>query len=146
MTTADIPAETVSSDNEWGLVYDWECPACNLYCHQLCIRESGGQFSLINARENPEVMKQITARGFDIDQGMILKMNNQFYYGAEAIHKLALIASPSTLFNWLNIWIFRSRLRARLLYPILRACRNFLLKLLRRTKINNLGLADNKRF
>ena len=146
MTTTNIPTATVSSDDEWGLVYDWQCPACNLYCHQLCIRESGGQFRLINARDNPEVMKEITARGFDIDQGMILKMNDQFYYGAEAIHKLALIAIPSTVFNRLNIWIFRSRRRAKLLYPVLRACRNFLLKLLRRTKINNLGLTDNERF
>ena len=112
MTTADIPAETVSSGDEWRLVYDWQCPACNLYCHLLCIRESCGQFRLVNARGNPEVMKEITARDFDIDQGMILKMNDQFYYGADAIHKLALIASPSTVFNRFNIWIFRSRRRA----------------------------------
>ena len=144
MTTADIPVETVSSDDVSELVYDWQCPACNLYCHLLCIRE--GQFRLVNARDNPEAMKEITARGFDIDQGMILKMNDQFYYGAAAIHKLALIASPSTVFNRFNIWIFRSRRRAELLYPVLRACRNFLLKLLRRTKINNLGLPDNERF
>lgn len=91
-------------------------------------------------------MKGITARGFDIDQGMVLIMNHHFYFGADAIHKLVLIASPSTVFNRFNIWIFRSRRRAELLYPVLRACRNFLLKLMRRTKINNLGLPDNVRF
>ncbi len=139
-------AETISSDAEWELVYDWQCPACDLYCHLLCIREAGGQIRLVNARTNPEVMKEITARDLDIDQGMILKMNDQFYYGADAIHKLALIASPSTVFNRFNIWIFRSRRRAELLYPVLRACRNFLLKLLRRTKINNLGLPNNEWF
>ena len=146
MTTAPNPAETVSSDDQWDLVYDWQCPACNLYCHQLCIRESGVRFRLIDARDNPGVMKEITARGFDIDQGMILKMNDRFYYGADAIHKLALIVSPSTVFNRLNIRIFRSRRRAQRLYPVLRASRNFLLKLLGRTKINNLGLPDNERF
>ena len=139
-------AGTISSDGAWELVYDWECPACNLYCHLLCIREPRGQFSLVDARDKPEVMKEITARGFDIDQGMILKLNDQFYYGAEAIHMLALIASPSKVFNRLNIWIFRSRRRAEFLYPVLRACRNFLLKLLGRTKINNLGLPDNEWF
>ena len=41
MTTADIPAETVTSDDEWALVYDWQCPACNLYCRLLCIGEAG---------------------------------------------------------------------------------------------------------
>ena len=146
MTTADIPAETASSDDESGLVYDWQCPACNLYCRLLCIGESGGQFRLLNARDNPDVMKEITTRGFDIDQGMILKLDDNLYYGADAIHKLALIGSPSTVFNRFNIWMFRSRRRSELLYPVLRTCRNFLLKLLRRTKINNLGLPDNERF
>ena len=146
MTTAPNPAETVSSDDQWGLVYDWQCPACNLYCHQLCIRESGARFRLIDARDNPGVMKEITARGFDIDQGMILKMNDRFYYGAEAIHMLALIASPATVFNRFNIWIFRSRRRSELLYPVLRTLRTFLLKFLGRTKINNLELPNNERF
>jgi len=146
MATADIPAETVTSDDEWWLVYDWQCPACDMYCHLLCIGEAEGQFRLVDARDNPEVMKEITARGLDIDQGMVLKMNHQLYFGADAIHKLALIASPSTVFNRFNTWIFRSRRRAELLYPVLRACRNFLLKLLGRTKINNLGLPHNERF
>ena len=35
---------------------------------------------------------------------------------------------------------------AKLLYSVLRASRNFLLKLLGRTKINNLGLPDNEWF
>ena len=139
-------AEMTSSDDELALVYDWQCPACNLYCHLISVEESGGRFRLVDARGHPEVMKEITARGYDIDQGMILKINGQFYYGADAIHKLALIASPSTVFNRLNIWIFRSQGRAKMLYPVLRSSRNFLLKLLRRTKINNLGLPNNEKF
>ncbi len=146
MTTADNPAETISSDEDLGLVYDWQCPACNLYCNLVRIDESVGQLRLINARQNPEVMKEITARGFDIDQGMILKMNDGFYYGADAIHMLALIASPATVFNRFNIWIFRSRRRSELLYPVLRTLRTFLLKFLGRTKINNLELPNNERF
>lgn len=146
MNTAGNPAESVSSDDELGIVYDWQCPACNVYCHLLRVDESGGRLHLINARENPEVMKEITARGYDIDQGMILKMNDRFYYGAEAIHSLALISIPSTAFNRFNNWIFRSRRRSELLYPVLRSWRNFLLKFLGRTKINNLGLPDNERF
>ena len=108
--------------------------------------ESSGRLRLVNARSNPDVMKEITAQGFDIDQGMILKMNDQFYYGAEAMHKLALVASPSTAFKRLNYWVFCSRRRSERFYPVLRTCRNFLLKLLRRTKINNLGLPNNERF
>ena len=91
-------------------------------------------------------MSEITALGLDIDQGMVVKMNDQIYYGADAIHALALISSRSGLFNRLNYWAFRSKTVSRFLYPLLRSCRNLLLKILRRTKINNLGLVDNERF
>ena len=50
------------------------------------------------------------------------------------------------MFNKLNCWIFRSKRFSRLLYPVLRCFRNFLLKALRKRKINNLGLKGNERF
>ena len=146
MKTADTLDKKFSSDDDWELVYDWQCPACDLYCHQICMGESSGRLRLVNARSNPDVMKEITAQGFDIDQGMILKMNDQFYYGAEAMHELALVVSPSTAFKRLNYWVFCSRRRSERFYPVLRTCRKFLLKLLKRTKINNLGLPNNERF
>ena len=146
MNTADTPDNTALSDDDWRLVYDWQCPACDLYCHLICSTESSGRFRLVDARSNPAVMNEITALGFDIDQGIILKTNDRFFYGAEAMHRLALMVGPTTMFNRFNFWIFRSRRRSELLYPVLRACRNILLKLLRRTKINNLGLPDNMRF
>jgi len=91
-------------------------------------------------------MQEITARGLDIDQGMVLKMGDQLYYGADAIHALALISSRSGLFNKLNYWIFCSKRVSAWLYPILRSMRNLLLKILGKTKINNLGVSGNDRF
>ena len=77
------------------LVYDRECPACNAYCKVVKIRESVGDLRIVDARKNSEVMNEITAQGLDIDQGMVLKMGEQLYYGADAIHTLALIGSRS---------------------------------------------------
>lgn len=128
------------------LVYDKECPACNAYCQVVRIRESVGELQIVNAREHSEVLDDITAEGLDIDQGMVLKMGDSLYYGADAIHALALIGSRSGVFNRLNYWIFKSPTRSRWLYPVLRSGRNLLLKLLRRTKINNLGVPGNDRF
>ncbi|MGH8665763.1 MAG: hypothetical protein ACREUX_15990 [Burkholderiales bacterium] len=34
------------------------------------------------------LMDEITAAGLDIDQGMVLKLRGQMYYGADAIHVL----------------------------------------------------------
>jgi hypothetical protein len=91
-------------------------------------------------------MKEITLQGLDIDQGMVLKVDNVLYYGSDAIHALSLMSSPSGVFNRANYWLFKSKTRSRILYPVLRSCRNLLLKTLQKTKINNLGLPDNDRF
>ena len=121
------------------LVYDSECPACNAYSRVVRIRERVGDLKIVDARENSEVMDEITAQGLDIDQGMILKMGDQLYFGSDAIHTLAIIGSRSGIFNRLNYWIFQSKTVSLILYPILRFFRNLLLKLLGKTKINNLA-------
>ena len=133
-------------DNEILLVYDTQCPACDYYCQLVRIRESVGQLQLVDAREPSEIMDEITSTGLDIDQGMVLKMGESMYYGADAIHILSLLGTRSGVFNRTNYWIFRSRTVSRVLYPILRFFRNLLLKLLGRTKINNLNKEGNDRF
>ena len=134
------------SREEILLVYDRECPACNAYCQVVQIRESVGDLRIVDARENSEVLKEITSQGLDIDQGMVLKMGNQLYYGSDAIHTLALIGSRSGAFNRINYWIFKSKTASKILYPILRFFRNLLLKMLGKSKINNLGVEDNDTF
>lgn len=128
------------------LVYDRQCPACDAFCRMVRIRETVGELKIVDAREQSPIIDEITGLGLDIDQGMVVKMDEVVYYGADAIHALALIGSRSGAFNRLNHWIFRSRRRARLLYPVLRSLRNLLLKALRRTKINNLAVPGNNRF
>lgn len=128
------------------LVYDKECPACNAYCQIVRIRESVGELKIINARDKSPVMEEITSLGFDIDQGMVLKLGGQLYYGSDAIHVLALLSSRSGVFNRLNYWLFKSKTISKILYPILRSIRNLLLKILGKTKINNLGIVGNSNF
>ncbi|MEH6556345.1 MAG: DCC1-like thiol-disulfide oxidoreductase family protein [Oceanicoccus sp.] len=128
------------------LVYDRECPACSAYCQVVKIRESVGDLRIVDARENTEVVKEITSQGLDIDQGMVLKMGDQLYYGSDAIHTLALIGSRSGVFNRVNYWMFKSKTISKFLYPILRFFRNLLLKILGRSKINNLNIDNSDRF
>lgn len=134
------------SKDQITLVYDRECPACDNYCRLVRIRETVGNLTIVNARESSDVMNEITAKGLDIDQGMILKMGGHLYYGADAIHALALISSRSGFFNRLNYWIFCSKRTSAILYPVLRFFRNLLLKILGKTKINNLSLEGNDKF
>jgi len=128
------------------LVYDHECPVCRNYCQALRIRESVGRLQIVNAREHSAIMDEITARGLDVDQGMVLKLGEQFYYGADAMHALALLSTRTGMFNRFNYRLFSSKRLSRLLYPVLRLLRNLLLKLLGRRRINNLGDAGDDRF
>lgn len=128
------------------LVYDKECPACDLYCKLVRIRESIGNLILVDARNPSSFMDEITAAGLDIDQGMVLIVGDRMYYGADAIHTLSIMGTRSGVFNRLAYWCFKSRAASRIVYPLLRSCRNLLLKILRKTKINNLSLENNDYF
>lgn len=128
------------------VVYDKQCPACDYYCNMVRIKQSVGRLVLVDARDGGPIMEEITAKGLDIDQGMVVKAGNELYYGADAIHVLALMGTNKGFFNRLAYLSFRSRAASNVLYPILRACRNLLLKILGKTKINNLQIAGNDRF
>ena len=91
-------------------------------------------------------MDEVTTIGLDIDEGMVLKVNDRIFYGSDAIHELALRSSRKGFVNRVAFWFFRSKTAARLLYPVLAACRNLLLKILGRTRINNLNIKNNDRF
>ena len=128
------------------LVYDAQCPLCDAYCRVVRIRRSVGELRLIDARQSPGVLREITRAGLDIDEGMVLKVGEALYYGADAIQALALMSTASGAFNRLNHWVFRTQARAARLYPLLRRGRNLLLRLLGRRRINNLQRAGNLRF
>jgi len=128
------------------LVYDQECPACDTYCKFIRIRETVGDLKIIDARKKSEVLDEITKLGLDVDQGMVLKMEKQIYYGSDAMHALALISSRSGLLNRINYWMFKSKSVSSWLYPVLRLFRNLLLKMLGKTKINNLRKPNNEKF
>ena len=128
------------------LVYDRECPICDFYCQRIDVDTSAGRLLRIDAREDSEIMQEITSIGLDIDDGMVVKVDEQIYYGSDAIHKLATLSSRKGLFNAMAFTVFRWPKVARVFYPVLVACRNLLLKILRKTRINNLDLENNDRF
>lgn len=136
----------IESQEKIVLVYDKECPACNNYCQLIQINKTVGKLEIVNARDSSDVMNEVTALGWDIDQGMVLKMGESLYYGSDAIHTLALISSRSGVFNRFNYWLFKSKKVSKILYPMLRACRNLLLKMLRVSKVNNLDIENNQKF
>ena len=136
----------MSDEKNIELVYDRECPICEFYCRRIDVDTSAGQLLRIDARDDSEIMQEITRIGLDIDDGMVVKVDEQIYYGSDAIHKLALLSSRKGFFNAMACSVFRWPKVARVFYPVLVACRNLLLKILRKTRINNLDLENNDRF
>ena len=128
------------------LVYDHQCLVCDAYCRRVHIREDVGMLQRVNARESSPVKDELTAKGLDIDKGLVLKIGDEIYYGSDAIHELSLLSNRGNLFNRLAYWIFRSKKLSHIIYPILRFFHDLLLKILRKAKINNLNLPDNDWF
>lgn len=128
---------STAQDDIW-LVYDGECPVCKTYCKYIRIREAVGRLHLIDARQPSALMDEITAAGLDIDQGMVVKFKDVVYYGPDAIHILTMLSTPSGLFNRINYYFFSSKLGAKVFYPLGKAFRTIVLKVLGIKYIENL--------
>jgi predicted DCC family thiol-disulfide oxidoreductase YuxK len=116
------------------LVYDGACPFCTGFVRYTRLRDAIGPLAMIDSRSRRPELDEVRRRGFDLDQGMLLKLHGTFYHGAEAVHVLALLSTGSGFFNRTLSTVFRSPAAARLLYPVLRSGRNLTLFLLGRRR------------
>ena len=127
------------------LLYDGECPFCSRYVALVAIRKLSPSFRLIDARQAPELVRELAAKGYDIDAGMVLSWKGSLYHGAEAMHVLGLVADSAGVFGVLNRAIFSSRRASRLLYPLLRGGRDLSLRLLGRCSMGSQHDAAGRR-
>ncbi|MXP41365.1 DUF393 domain-containing protein [Altererythrobacter soli] len=132
METEHAPADP-AADN-W-LLYDGECPFCSAYVRMVRLRKNLGALRMVDAREHGAEYREATELGYDLNDGMLLKLSGRFYHGDESIHVLALASSSQDWFGRFNGWIFRSRKRSAALYPLLRSGRSMALRLLGREKL-----------
>src|SRR5688572_9569415 len=119
------------------LLYDGECPFCSSYVRYVRLRDTVGPVTLADARRYPALVAEARALGYDIDVGMVLKLDGHYYFGGDCIHALSLLTTPSGIFNRLNRSLFRSKIVARVAYPVLRGSRNLALLLLGRRRIGS---------
>ena len=128
------------------LVFDRQCPVCTYYCQLVRIRKQLGHVVIVDAREPSIIMDEITEKGWDVDDGIVLKIGTELYYGSDAIHRLAFISSRSDVFNRFNYWMFKSHRLSNLSYPFFKFLRRILLKVMGISKINNLAIEGNDKF
>jgi predicted DCC family thiol-disulfide oxidoreductase YuxK len=132
-------AESEADGGVW-FVYDGECPICTVAANALQIRKAVGILHLVNARAEPghPLMREIKARGLNLDDGMVIKFENTCYHGADALHVMALLGTGQGWFNVMNAWLFRSKALSVLIYPSMRAARNLAIRIMGISKIRNL--------
>jgi predicted DCC family thiol-disulfide oxidoreductase YuxK len=106
------------------VIYDGDCLFCASFAKMYRARDSLGPLTLLNARDIEEPLLGLLMARYNLNEGMLFVEGGRIYFGADAVHALALVTSGSSLFNRLNGVIFRSPRLARLLYPVLRAGRN----------------------
>ncbi|MGH8549717.1 MAG: DCC1-like thiol-disulfide oxidoreductase family protein [Methylococcales bacterium] len=124
------------STEKIALVYDGDCPFCNAYVRYVRIQKALGRMQLINARDGGSLTESIKERRFDLNEGMVLILDDEYYFGSECMHRLALMSTGSGWFNALNAMIFSRPLISKLLYPCLKFGRRITLLLLGRSKLD----------
>ena len=107
-----------------SIIYDGHCPFCSRYVKWVRLKEAVENVSLVNAREHKDLYKDCLDAGYDLDIGMLALYKGTIYHGTEAVHFLALMTSPVSVFNKLNRLIFSNRIMSKILYPLLRLGRN----------------------
>lgn len=126
------------SDDDLQLVYDDQCPVCRTYCAGILRESKEDRLVLVDARKQSVIMDEVTKAGLDIDEGMVLKVNGQIFYGADAVYELSQRHKTSGFYGRFTRLLFRSRFLAGIFYPLGKACRNVVLRLKGIKKIRNL--------
>jgi predicted DCC family thiol-disulfide oxidoreductase YuxK len=117
------------------IIYDGQCPICARFVTMAKLREAAGVVELIDARTDERGLEEARALGLDLDQGMLVRFGNQYYFGADALRVIALLSSRSNLFNKAFAALFSNYTVSTVMYPLLRVGRNLVLRMLGRRKL-----------
>jgi predicted DCC family thiol-disulfide oxidoreductase YuxK len=118
------------------IIYDGCCPFCSNFVALTKIRKQHGHVILRDARLDPMLVDRLLDFGLDINFGMVVMTNGKVYYGADAVHFMAMSSENKGSLSLLNTIIFRHKYLSYFLYPFMRAARNLTLRLLGRDPIS----------
>lgn len=129
-------------------IYDGECPICNHAANALRVKQRYGSLSTLNAREaiGDPLLDEINKRGLDLDEGMVIYIDGQFYHGKEALKFIAKYGETKNFFMTIFKGLFWSDTLSQLMYPWMRGARNWLIKRKSVKRIDNLNLKNEPTF
>tara|TARA_B100000963_G_C22173044_1_gene471102 strand:+ start:177 stop:560 length:384 start_codon:yes stop_codon:yes gene_type:complete len=101
-------------------IYDGKCPFCNHFAELLELKSKIKNISIIDGRENHELIRDLLVKGYDLDNGAILLKDKDIYHGADAINTVCkLIKDPSSKLLDILSKTFKSRKRTKFIFPFL---------------------------
>ncbi|MCB1506940.1 MAG: DUF4166 domain-containing protein [Hyphomicrobiaceae bacterium] len=129
-------------------VYDGDCPLCTSAAMALRIKRDYGTLQLLNAREQRDhpVVRDLTGRGFDLDEGMAIIADGHIHHGPDALRFMARYGDARNPFMAATRSLYWSKTLAVITYPWLRGVRNWLLRRRGVDRIDNLALKDQPTF
>ncbi len=119
---SDEPAQR--HQDKTVILYDGECPFCVSYVRFARLRDALGKIELLDARGHPEMVENYAARGFPIDDGMIVDTGEEVYFGGDAVWAINALVGRNPLLRLMS-----GRAFLRFVYPVLRGGRNLVTRL-----------------
>ena len=101
-------------------IYDGQCPFCNHFAELLELKSKIKNISILDGRKNPDLIKDMFLKGYDLDKGAILLKDKDIFHGADAINTVCkLIKKPSSKLLDILSRTFKSSDRTRFIFPLL---------------------------
>lgn len=119
-----------------SIIYDGYCPVCSAYV-RFTKFDNDPPLTYIDARQCPDLVSQLSRQGIELDEGLVVAVDGELHHGADAMHELAGMTRRRGIWNRAVAWPFSTRRSSRILYPMFRAGRNLLLRMLRRPPLND---------
>ena len=108
------------SENGFTFIYDGECPFCNHFAELLEIKSKIKNITILDGRKNPDLIKKLLRKGYDLDKGAILLRGDEIYHGSNAINLICKeIIHPSDKLLKILSLIFKSKERTNIIFPFL---------------------------
>lgn len=123
------------------IIYDGDCPFCTAYTKYARLRERHGEVDLVNARENPTLITDYAARGFEIDESFIVEVEGEVLTKGAAMAYIHSQLAP----KWTGLPMLANAKALNTVYPALRGTRNLTLRLLGRRRIREGQPPKNRR-
>ncbi|MFT6332185.1 MAG: putative DCC family thiol-disulfide oxidoreductase YuxK [Lentimonas sp.] len=131
----------INKQDKVEIIYDGACPICQAGVNNFCSNDSKGIITKINKRDerNHKIAIEAEDADLNLDKGVIIKYQDEFYQGLEALHLMNKLNFGKGFVGFMSKAMFGNKTIGKYFYPIVLGARNILIK------IKGVGLIDNQK-